>query len=78
MREFALFLFSDALQKLPQWQRRQSADDTCGIAGQAEIENADLYDELFVKVDNQDITEVFTSLRDASREKHLPAFEKCN
>ena len=41
------------------------------------IENAALYDELFSKVDNQDIIAVFTSLRDASQDKHLPAFQRC-
>ncbi|MFC2162854.1 DUF2202 domain-containing protein [Candidatus Altiarchaeota archaeon] len=54
-----------------------SITHACGISVQAEIDNAALYDQLFSKVDNQDITAVFTSLRDASRLKHLPAFERC-
>ena len=54
-----------------------SVEDACQAGVDAEVENADLYDELFSKVDNQDITAVFTSLRDASRNNHLPAFERC-
>lgn len=49
----------------------------CQAGVNAEIENAALYDELFSKVDNQDIIVVFTSLRDASENNHLPAFQKC-
>jgi len=54
-----------------------SIGQACQVGVEAEIANADLYDGLFSKVDNQDITAVFTSLRDASREKHLPAFQRC-
>jgi len=43
---------------------------------QAEVEDAALYDRLFSMVDNQDITQVFTALRRASLEQHLPAFEQ--
>ncbi len=42
----------------------------------AEKENAALYDNLLASTDNQDITAVFTSLRDASQYNHLPAFER--
>ncbi len=52
--------------------------DACAAGVQAEIDNVALYDGLFSKVDNQDITEVFTSLRDASLNKHLPAFQRCS
>ena len=55
----------------------ESVAEACRIGVQAEVENADLYDDLFEKVDNQDIIAVFTSLRDASRDKHLPAFQRC-
>jgi hypothetical protein len=54
-----------------------SVQEACEAGVMAEIENIELYEELFSKVNNQDITAVFTSLRDASRDKHLPAFEKC-
>lgn len=53
-------------------------EDACKIGVQAEIENGDMYDRLFEMVDNQDIEAVFTSLRDASIENHLPAFERCS
>ncbi len=43
---------------------------------QAEIENADMYDKFFAFVEEEDIVTVFTLLRDASREKHLPAFQR--
>jgi|GEM_PF-1531353 len=55
----------------------ENVGEACKVGVQAEIENAALYDELFEKVDNQDIIAVFTSLRDASRDKHLPAFQRC-
>jgi len=60
--------------KVPEFD---SVEDACEAGVHAEVENAALYDELFSKVDNQDIIAVFTSLRDASENSHLPAFEKC-
>ena len=57
--------------------RYESVAEACEVGVQAEIDNADVYDKLFPKVDNQDIISVFTSLRDASRLKHLPAFQRC-
>jgi hypothetical protein len=52
----------------------------CQIGVDAEIANAALYrDQLLPAVTAYaDITQVFTSLMDASQDKHLPAFEKCN
>jgi len=55
----------------------ESVTAACSAGIDAEIENAKLYDKLFSKVNNQDIIAVFTSLRDASLNNHLPAFEKC-
>ncbi|MBW3015598.1 DUF2202 domain-containing protein [Candidatus Woesearchaeota archaeon] len=54
-----------------------SLGEACKAGVEAEVENAALYDELFSKVDNQDITAVFTALRDASKNNHLPAFARC-
>jgi len=60
-----------------------TASDTlagnCQIGVQAEIANAALYkNELLPEVTAYpDITTVFTSLMDASNDKHLPAFKKC-
>jgi len=51
--------------------------DACNAGVDAEIENAALYDELLSGVDNQDIIIVFTSLRDASINNHLPSFQRC-
>ena len=60
--------------KVPEFD---SVAEACQAGVDAEIENAALYDELFSKIDNQDITAVFTSLRDASNNNHLPAFQRC-
>ena len=52
----------------------------CQIGVEAEIANAKLYEEkLLPMVSNyEDIELVFTNLMNASIQKHLPAFEKCN
>jgi hypothetical protein len=52
----------------------------CQAGVEAEIANADLYGkELLPAVSSyEDITIVFNSLMNASRQKHLPAFDKCN
>jgi len=52
----------------------------CQIGVDAEISNAALYlDKLLPTViDYPDITQVFENLMNASEQKHLPAFEKCN
>lgn len=54
--------------------------EACQTGVEAEIANAKLYkDELLPKVkDYEDILAVFTNLMNASEEKHLTAFEKCN
>ena len=54
-----------------------SVQEACKAGVQAEIENAKLYDEFFTFVKEQDIIDVFKALRDASQEKHLPAFQRC-
>jgi len=61
--------------KVPEFD---SVEEACIAAVNAEIENAALYDEMFAQVDNQDIISVFTSLRDASKNNHLPAFQRCS
>jgi len=52
----------------------------CQTGVEAEIANASLYrDKLLPAVkDYEDITSVFINLMNASQEKHLTAFEKCN
>lgn len=54
--------------------------EACQAGVDAEIANTDLYrEELLPAVaDYEDITGVFTNLMNASANKHLPAFERCN
>lgn len=54
--------------------------EACQIGVEAEIANAALYrNQLLPAVkDYEDITSVFISLMNASQDKHLVAFEKCN
>lgn len=51
--------------------------ETCHQAAQAERDNVALYDRLLPTVAAPDVRAVFTALRDASRDHHLPAFERC-
>lgn len=66
------------------WTKKVTAPQTlqqaCQTGVDAEIANANLYknDLLPAVKDYQDITLVFTNLMNASQEKHLPAFERCN
>jgi hypothetical protein len=59
---------------------QESLKQACQAGVDAEIANAKLYREkLLPKVTSyQDIQAVFNNLMDASQEKHLKAFEKCN
>jgi hypothetical protein len=61
--------------KVPEFATLQEA---CEAGVKAEIENAKMYDEFFKFVKEQDIIDVFKNLRDASQEKHLPAFQRCS
>ncbi len=66
------------------WATKVTAPNTlkeaCQTGVDAEISNASLYkDKLLPTVkEYEDITIVFTNLMNASQEKHLPAFERCN
>jgi hypothetical protein len=66
------------------WPSKVSAPATlqeaCQIGVEAEIANAALYqDELLPAVQEyEDIVTVFTNLMNASEQRHLPAFERCN
>jgi len=53
--------------------------DACAVGVEAEIANVRLYDEKLLPAvaANPDIVQVFRALRDASQEKHLPAFQRC-
>lgn len=59
---------------VPSFASKQAA---CQAGVDAEIANADLYDELFASTDRSDILQVYESLQWASLEKHLPAFQRC-
>jgi len=54
--------------------------EACQAGVVAEIANASLYREKLLPAvsEYEDITLVFTNLMNASEQKHLPAFEKCN
>jgi len=66
------------------WANKVSAEETlqktCQAGVDAEIANAKLYkDKLLPMVSGyEDINLVFTNLMNASQEKHLVAFERCN
>lgn len=50
----------------------------CAAGVEAEVENAALYDRLLSAVaDDAEVTRVFVALRDASQQRHLPAFRRC-
>jgi hypothetical protein len=43
----------------------------------AEVANAALHERLLASTDRSDILAVFRNLRDASQQRHLPAFRRC-
>ena len=55
----------------------ESLQQACQTAVQAEIDNAGLYDQLFNMTDDPALIRVFTNLRNASLNSHLPQFEAC-
>ena len=58
-----------------------SAPDTllaaCQLGRDAEIENIALYDRIIPTVENPAIKQTLTQLQWASRDRHLPAFQRC-
>ncbi|MDP8255264.1 MAG: DUF2202 domain-containing protein [Candidatus Alcyoniella australis] len=63
------------------WASKVEAPDSlleaCEQGVSAEVENVALYDEFLNFVTQQDIREVFVYLRNASRDNHQPAFQRC-
>ena len=55
----------------------KSLRDECALGVQAEKRNIALYDELMTSDLPPDVQCVFSHLRTASRERHLPALERC-
>ncbi|RLE17208.1 MAG: DUF2202 domain-containing protein [Actinobacteria bacterium] len=52
--------------------------DACRIGVEAEIENAEMYNRLIEStIDYPDVQDVLMQLQRASRENHLPAFQRC-
>lgn len=54
-----------------------SLPEACAAGVAAELANIALYDELLTRDLPQDVRNVFTNLRAASLEGHLPAFQTC-
>jgi predicted nucleic acid-binding protein len=56
-----------------------SLAEACAIGVEAEIANAALYDDTLLPAvaGHAELTRVFTNLRDASENNHLPAFRRC-
>ena len=57
--------------------RFKSVHAACMAGVQGEIENVALYDRLLASTRRADILDVFQSLRSASQDRHLPAFQRC-
>jgi hypothetical protein len=55
-----------------------SVKAACADSVTGEIENVALYDRLLKSTIKQDILNVYNSLRKASQERHLPAFQRCS
>ena len=58
----------------------ETLKESCSVGVIAEIENARLYKEDLLPLVGQypDINGVFTNLMNASEQKHLPAFQRCD
>jgi hypothetical protein len=62
----------------PESPNTETLQQACARAAAAEVDNAALYDGLLGDVSQDDLRSVFVALRDASRERHLRAFERCS
>ena len=54
-----------------------SLREACEAAVAAEIENAEMYDRLLGEIDDPIVRNVLLNLKDASQNRHLPAFRRC-
>lgn len=57
--------------------RFRTIEEVCEAGVAAEIENRAMYDRLMKATQRPDILTVFSHLRAASEERHLPAFRRC-
>ena len=51
--------------------------EACEQGREAEIENIALYDRILPSISDESVRSTLTDLQWASRERHLPAFERC-
>lgn len=58
-------------------QAPATIQEACTIAVRAETKNVAMYDRFLKFVKEPDIVAAFTRLRDASANRHLPAFQRC-
>ncbi len=56
----------------------ETVDEACQAGVDAEIADAELYDELMSFTTNSVLIRVYTNLQKASLDSHLPAFEDCS
>jgi len=57
--------------------RYASLQEACLAAVAAEIANDEMYKRLLAAMERPEIQLVFRNLRDASQQRHLPAFQRC-
>ena len=57
--------------------RSPNLQEACEAGAVAVIENDALYERLLASTQRPDILAVFRNLQEASRERHLPAFQRC-
>jgi hypothetical protein len=62
------------LDRVARYANLQSA---CEAAAAAEIANGEMYDRLLGATRNSDVAVVLRNLQEASRTRHLPAFQRC-
>jgi rubrerythrin len=78
-----LALFEKHGEPVPEdrWPGRVAVPDTlaeaCRNAVEAEQENMAMYDRLLAATAEPDVRRVLENLQSASRDRHLPAFERC-
>ncbi len=58
-------------------ERYASLQEACEAAVVAEIANGEMYDRLLTMTLRADIIVVLRKLQEASKERHLPAFQQC-
>jgi hypothetical protein len=58
-------------------KRYSRVRDACADAVEAEIANGALYDRLMARTTRPDLLAVFARLKEASQDRHLPAFRRC-